>query len=150
MPYKSRPLIRRSSLLSQWYEISKTSSSWHSTFTLIKIVSLNSVVNTKKNVYTTEFNVNDDHSSSLTLNVTRTQPKKDNVLFTALRQSWMVPRYQTTSGYMAVLFISIGRMLYLALTPENADPLFVLVITPGSRFTKRYNKFYLKIIVTFF
>jgi len=32
---------------------------------------------------------------------------------------------------MAVLFISIGRMLFLAPTLENADPLFALVVTPG-------------------
>jgi len=34
-----------------------------------------------------------------------------------------------TSGYMAVLFISIGRMPILAPTLNNVDPLFALVIT---------------------
>jgi len=32
---------------------------------------------------------------------------------------------------MAVLFISIDWMLFLALTLDNADPLFALVIIPG-------------------
>jgi len=32
---------------------------------------------------------------------------------------------------MAVLFMSIGWTLFLALTLDNADPLFALVITPG-------------------
>jgi len=32
---------------------------------------------------------------------------------------------------MAVLFISIDRMSFLAPTLDNADPLFVLVTTPG-------------------
>jgi len=32
---------------------------------------------------------------------------------------------------MAVLFISIDRMPFMAPTLENADPLFTLVITPG-------------------
>jgi len=32
---------------------------------------------------------------------------------------------------MAVLFISIGRMPFLASTLGNADPLFAMVITPG-------------------
>jgi len=36
-----------------------------------------------------------------------------------------------TSGYMAVLFISIDRMPFLAPTVDNADPLFALVITLG-------------------
>jgi len=35
-----------------------------------------------------------------------------------------------TSDYVAVLFISIGRMLFLATTLDNADPLLTLVITP--------------------
>jgi len=34
------------------------------------------------------------------------------------------------SGDMAVLFISIGGMPFLAPTLDNADPLFGLVITP--------------------
>jgi len=36
-----------------------------------------------------------------------------------------------TSGYMTVLFISIGRMPFLVPTVDNADPLFALVITLG-------------------
>jgi len=36
-----------------------------------------------------------------------------------------------TSGYMAVLFIVIGRMPFLAPTLDNADPLVALVITLG-------------------
>jgi len=32
---------------------------------------------------------------------------------------------------MKVLSISVGGMTLLAPTPQNADPLFVLVITPG-------------------
>jgi len=36
-----------------------------------------------------------------------------------------------TSGYLAVFFISIGRMPFLALTLDNADRLSTLVITPG-------------------
>jgi len=36
-----------------------------------------------------------------------------------------------TSGYMAVLFILIGRMPLLAPTLDNADQLFGLGITPG-------------------
>jgi len=36
-----------------------------------------------------------------------------------------------TSGYLAVLFISIDRMPFLAPTLDNADPLFALVITAG-------------------
>jgi len=43
----------------------------------------------------------------------------------------MVPSVQTTSGYMAVLFISIHRMPFLAPALDNVDPLFALVITPG-------------------
>jgi len=35
-----------------------------------------------------------------------------------------------TSGYSAVLFMSIGRMPYLAPTLENADSRYALVITP--------------------
>jgi len=35
------------------------------------------------------------------------------------------------SGYLAVLFISIGRMPFLSPTLDNANPLFALVITPG-------------------
>jgi len=36
-----------------------------------------------------------------------------------------------TSGYMAALFISIGRTPFLALILDNAHPLIALVITPG-------------------
>jgi len=57
--------------------------------------------------------------------------QKHNTFVTALRQCWAFPRCQMTSGYMAVLFISIGRMLFLASTIDNAKPLFALVITPG-------------------
>jgi len=32
---------------------------------------------------------------------------------------------------VAVLFISIGQMLFLAPILDSADPLFALVITPG-------------------
>jgi len=38
------------------------------------------------------------------------------------------PDVEVTSGYIAVLFISIGRIPYLAPTLDNADPLFALVI----------------------
>jgi len=31
---------------------------------------------------------------------------------------------------MAVMFFDIGRMLFLAPTPDTADPLFALAITP--------------------
>jgi len=43
----------------------------------------------------------------------------------------MVPKCQATSGYkiMAVLFISICRLLSLAQTLDTADPLFALLIT---------------------
>jgi len=34
-----------------------------------------------------------------------------------------------TFGYIAGLFIAIGRMPFLAPTLDNADPLFALVIT---------------------
>jgi len=36
-----------------------------------------------------------------------------------------------TSGYMAILFISIDRMPFLVLAFDNADSLFALVIAPG-------------------
>jgi len=36
-----------------------------------------------------------------------------------------------TSGYMAVLFISGGRMPVLAPTLDNGVPHFTMVITPG-------------------
>jgi len=36
-----------------------------------------------------------------------------------------------TSDYIAVLYISIGRMPFLVLTLDNASPPFALVITPG-------------------
>jgi len=58
------------------------------------------------------------------------QSEKYNALFITLLQCLTIPICQTTSGYMALLFISIGRMPFLALTLDNADPLFVLVITP--------------------
>jgi len=35
-----------------------------------------------------------------------------------------------TSGYMAVLFISIGWTFFQGPTFDNADPLFALMITP--------------------
>jgi len=60
------------------------------------------------------------------------QSVKDYTLFTALRQCvGRLPVVKTTSGYMAVLFIYIDRMLFMAPTLDNADPLFALVITPG-------------------
>jgi len=59
------------------------------------------------------------------------QAVKNNILFTALRQCWTVPSVKTTSSYIAVLFIYIGRMLFLARTLDNADSHFALVITPG-------------------
>jgi len=37
--------------------------------------------------------------------------------------------FKTTFFYMAALFISIGRMPFLALTLDTADSLIVLVIT---------------------
>jgi len=43
----------------------------------------------------------------------------------------MVPRCQAKSVYIAVCFIFIGWMPFLASTFDNADPLFALVITPG-------------------
>jgi len=53
-----------------------------------------------------------------------------------------------TSGYMAVVFISIDLMPLFAPTLGNADPLFALVITPGARFTKqKYNNIYHKFLV---
>jgi len=52
------------------------------------------------------------------------------------------------SGYLEDLFISIGRVQFLAPTFDNADPLFALVITPGAQFTKQtYNNFYPKFLV---
>jgi len=36
-----------------------------------------------------------------------------------------------TSGYVAVLFISIDRMPFPASTLDNPDSLFALVVTPG-------------------
>jgi len=47
---------------------------------------------------------------------------------------------------MAILFISIGRMPFLAPTIDNADPLFALVIKPGSYF---FNVFFSKIHCNF-
>jgi len=35
-----------------------------------------------------------------------------------------------TSGYMAVLFISIGRMPFRLPTLDNADPVYAPMITP--------------------
>jgi len=71
-------------------------------------------------------------SSSLKFNVTRSESTKEHtpfsrhwgthpILFTALRQCWTILRRQTTSGYTAVLFIYIGRMLFLAPTLDTAD-----------------------------
>jgi len=57
----------------------------------------------------------------------RTQSENDHALFIAQAS---VGRFHH-SGYMAVLFISIRRMRFLVLNPDNADPLFVLVMTPG-------------------
>jgi len=65
------------------------------------------------------------------LKVTRRQFEKGYTLFTALRQCWTVPRCQTTSGYMTVLFTSIGRTGFEAPTLDNVDLLFALVITSG-------------------
>jgi len=57
---------------------------------------------------------------------------KDHALFTAaLRQCWTVLKSQMTSGCMAVLFISIGRMPFLAPTLDSADRHFAL--GPDSR-----------------
>jgi len=42
-------------------------------------------------------------------------------------QFWMARRCQLTSGYIAVLFISIGRMPFLAPTLDYADLLFALL-----------------------
>jgi len=67
-------------------------------------------------------------SSSLKFNITRIQSEKVNALFRAPRQCWTVSRCQTTSGYIAVLFIFIGRMPFLTPTLDNTDPLFALVI----------------------
>jgi len=36
-----------------------------------------------------------------------------------------------TSGYVAVLLLSIGRMPFMAPTTDNDDPLFTLVMAPG-------------------
>jgi len=36
-----------------------------------------------------------------------------------------------TYGYVAVMFIYISRMPFVAPTLDNADPLFTLVITTG-------------------
>jgi len=41
------------------------------------------------------------------------------------------PDVKMTSSHLTVLFISIGRMPFLAPTLDNADPLFALVIKPG-------------------
>jgi len=59
------------------------------------------------------------------------QSTKDRNLFTALRQCWTIPSCQMTSGYMAVLFISIGQMPFLAPPIDDADPPFALVIATG-------------------
>jgi len=42
-----------------------------------------------------------------------------------------VPVVKMTSVYVIVLFISIGRMPFLAPTLDNADPLFALVFKPS-------------------
>jgi len=59
----------------------------------------------------------------LTFNVARMQSTRDNVC--PLRTVFIC---QTTSSYMAVLFISIDRMPFLVPSLDNADPLFALVI----------------------
>jgi len=64
-------------------------------------------------------------------NVTRTQLIKNHTLFNVLRTVVQFPVIKTTYGYMAILFISFGRMPILALTLHNADPIFALVITSG-------------------
>jgi len=55
---------------------------------------------------------------------------KDHTLVTALRQGWTVPVVKMTSGCVAVLFISHGR-IPLAPTLDNSDPLLSVLITPG-------------------
>jgi len=70
-------------------------------------------------------------SSSLTFNVTRTQSAKNHTLFTVHRQFGCSTVVKTSSGFMEVMFISIGWMRFLAPSLENAVLLFVLVMTPG-------------------
>jgi len=72
-------------------------------------------------------------TSSLMFSVTSREcnSQETHTLFTALRQFWTVPSCQTTSGFMAVLFIFIVRMPLLVPTLDNSDPLCALVITPG-------------------
>jgi len=50
------------------------------------------------------------------------------------------PDVKRTAGYMAVLFISIGRMPFMTPTLDNADPLFVFVMTPGFYLHTRYKR----------
>jgi len=59
-------------------------------------------------------------------NVMSMRSVKDHTLPTTLRLSVV----NKTSGFMTVLFISIDQMPFLARTIGNADPLFVLLITP--------------------
>jgi len=59
------------------------------------------------------------------------QSTKAHTHFTALRQYWKFHKGQTASGYMSVVFISIDPRPFMALTLDNADPLFGLVMAPG-------------------
>jgi len=49
-----------------------------------------------------------------------------------------------TSGYFAVLFISINQMHFLVPTLANVDPIFGLVITPGLIKTQQWQSKKLK------
>jgi len=71
------------------------------------------------------------YSIYLTCNVMRTQSVKDHTLFRHWGSVGRFPVVKTTSSHKAILFIFIGRMLFLALNFDNADPLFALVITSG-------------------
>jgi len=61
-------------------------------------------------------------TSSLKFYATRTYSARYNLFFTALRPCWTIPRCQTTSCDIEVLFISILQMAFLAPTLDNADP----------------------------
>jgi len=68
------------------------------------------------------------HSSSLTFNVTRTQSVKNKNSLPHRGSVERFPVVKMTSGYMPVLFISIGLMPFLVPTTlDNADLLFILV-----------------------
>jgi len=54
-----------------------------------------------------------------------------NTLFTALKQCWTVPSYQNDIRLYDSDFISIVRIPFLATSLDNAESLFVLVISPG-------------------